>query len=1197
MSTKQPSAKAMGKRKAIDPSSAEGSIPVVSPPKKRAKAGQATLTNRPSPAPSDASEDPYTALSKKPVAKPKGKGSVPKVEKKLEWPPYFDELFKIFKALNTVIVFCSSRQHIATTFSVVKKSVEGLLKKPLDLSQVAEIKAIIPDLMRFAYISSSELRIHSDQTSGVGGCGSSSKKRDASPDWYTSFGKADPESGETVLVLDFVEGKKMRKADQQTSGNFPGYALPPSMNPVAVKKLIEKRNERFSQAVNELLLACALSGEDEDPVVLVMKAAKDHLPLGPFGIHTAGRREGENPGGASIEAIVDEIIGAEDYRGQIAGRRVYEAKEPQWGKVACFLLFIMNSMTPNSEHTFLIWVAGQLSQPLSKSITDGLRDAINVTRFFTHQTAAINALRANKHVIVSTGTASGKSIIYQVPLLTFLEGDRESTAIFIFPTKALAQDQRTALEQLLCHTPGLEDVQVATYDGDTPMSERADIRENASVIFTNFDILHITILPQEDKWRRFLKNIKLVVVDELHYYHGTLGRFVMPALPAPITCRTVLTLLTWPTSSSFSHAAYIMRRLRRVCAAVGNRRSLFVSCSATIGQPLRHMETIFGVDDIEVVTEDGSSAGRKDFLIWNPPLIDEMDPKSGRASAYNEVCAMFRFLVKRGVKTIIFCKIRKSCELVMKTLRTQLAAEGRQDILEKIRAYRGGYSQQDRRAIEKEAFTNKLLGIVATNALELGINIGTLDAVIMLGFPMSVASLRQQAGRAGRRAQGSLAVYVADNLPIDQHFVSNPDEIFDMSMADLVVDLSNEVVLEGHLQCAANEMPISITDDEQYFGDPALFRKVCRERLTQDAEGWYHTHSKYKPRPSTHVPIRGVMETKYTVLDVTNSGVNGKVMILEELELSRALFETYEGGIFMHQGMTYLVREVSHDDRTARIVQTDVNWTTTPRDFTDVDPIQTIRIRAIRGSPHRAYFGPISVKTIIFGFFKVRNGSILDTVDLDTPPFERQTNGMWIDVPNPVLDLIKRKGLHLAEAIHAAAHAVLNLAPLFATASSGDVKTECKVAQKEYASKPTTRKRPARLIFFDNAGKSSGVAAKAFDHSKMKATSYLQQSNRDIACLLASDMLTQALERLEACECESGCPSCIEDSECKEGNLVASKTGAKLVLRAILDLPIDENAIPDVDPRLAGAVLETIMEATGVYTAEGVEVEFDECQE
>ncbi|KAG9006140.1 hypothetical protein FRB94_000965, partial [Tulasnella sp. JGI-2019a] len=1031
-------------------------------------------------------------------------------------------LFKIFKALNTVIAFCSSRQHIATTFSVVKKSVEGLLKKPLDLSQVAEIKAIIPDLMRFAYISSSELQIHSDQTSGVGGCGSSSKKRDASPDWYTSFGKADPESGETVLVLDFVEGKKMRKADQQTSGNFPGYALPPSMNPVAVKKLIEKRNERFSQAVNELLLACALSGEDEDPVVLVMKAAKDHLPLDPFGIHTAGRREGENPGGASIEAIVDEIIGAEDYRGQIAGRRVYEAKEPQWG---------------------------QLSQPLSKSITDGLRDAINVTRFFTHQTAAINALRANKHVIVSTGTASGKSIIYQVPLLTFLEGDRESTAIFIFPTKALAQDQRTALEQLLCHTPGLEDVQVATYDGDTPMSERADIRENASVIFTNFDILHITILPQEDKWRRFLKNIKLVVVDELHYYHGTLG----------------------------SHAAYIMRRLRRVCAAVGNRRSLFVSCSATIGQPLRHMETIFGVDDIEVVTEDGSSAGRKDFLIWNPPLIDEMDPKSGRASAYNEVCAMFRFLVKRGVKTIIFCKIRKSCELVMKTLRTQLAAEGRQDILEKIRAYRGGYSQQDRRAIEKEAFTNKLLGIVATNALELGINIGTLDAVIMLGFPMSVASLRQQAGRAGRRAQGSLAVYVADNLPIDQHFVSNPDEIFDMSMADLVVDLSNEVVLEGHLQCAANEMPISITDDEQYFGDPALFRKVCRERLTQDAEGWYHTHSKYKPRPSTHVPIRGVMETKYTVLDVTNSGVNGKVMILEELELSRALFETYEGGIFMHQGMTYLVREVSHDDRTARIVQTDVNWTTTPRDFTDVDPIQTIRIRAIRGSPHRAYFGPISVKTIIFGFFKVRNGSILDTVDLDTPPFERQTNGMWIDVPNPVLDLIKRKGLHPAEAIHAAAHAVLNLAPLFATASSGDVKTECKVAQKEYASKPTTRKRPARLIFFDNAGKSSGVAAKAFDHT--------------------SDMLTQALERLEACECESGCPSCIEDSECKEGNLVASKTGAKLVLRAILDLPIDENAIPDVDPRLAGAVLETIMEATGVYTAEGVEVEFDECQE
>ncbi|KAG8875050.1 hypothetical protein FRB97_005471 [Tulasnella sp. 331] len=1068
MPPKQPSAKAMGKRKAVDtPYLADVGGGFIAPTKR----SKATPTNRPSPAPSDASEDPYTALSKKPVAKARGKKPTAKVEKKLEWPPYFDELFKIFKALNTVIAFCSSRQHIATTFSVIKKSVEGLLKKPLDLSQVAEIKAIIPDLMRFAYISTAELRVHSDQTSGVSGRGgSNSNRRDVSPDWYTSDAKTwngNDEGEEKVLVLDFVEAKKTKKPDLQTNGDFPGYALPPSMNPVAVKKLIEKRNERFSQAVND--------EEEDDAVVLVMKAAKDHLPLDPFGTNSrADGISGENTSDPrpSIEAIVDEILEAEDYRNQVVGRRVFEAKQAQWS---------------------------ELSHPLSKTIIEGLQVSMNVTRFFSHQTAAINALRNNRHVIVSTGTASGKSIIYQVPLLIFLEEDRDSTAIFIFPTKALAQDQKTALEQLLCRVPGLEDVQVATYDGDTPMSDRADIRENAS------DMLHITILPQEDKWRRFLKNIKIVVVDELHYYHGTLGRFgaVQPIL-----------------------------------------------------LPL----------DIEVVTQDGSSAGRKDFLVWNPPLIDEMNAKSGRASSYNEACAMFRFLVKRGVKTIIFCKIRKSCELVMKTLRNQLAAEGRQDILEKIRAYRGGYSQADRRAIEKEAFSNKLLGIVATNALELGINIGTLDAVIMLGFPMSLASLRQQAGRAGRRAQGSLAVYVADSLPIDQHYVNNPEEIFDSTMADLVVDLSNEVVLEGHLQCAANEMPVSLDNDEQYFGDPKLFRKVCAERLVKDAEGWHHTHPKYKPRPSAFVPIRGVMEAKYTVLDVTNSGVNGKVAVLEELELSRALFEAsaYEGGIFMHQGMTYLVREVSHEDRTARIIQTDVNWTTRPRDFTDIDPVQTMRIRAIRGSPHRAYFGPILIKTVIFGFFKIRSSgidggiyrgaSILDTVDLDTPPFERQTNGMWIDVPTAVLDLIKRKGMNPAEAIHAAEHAVLNLAPLFAMASAGDVKTECKIAEKEYASKATTRKRPARLIFYDNAGKSSGVAAKAFDHS-------------------------------------------IEDTECKEGNLVASKAGARLVLRSILDLPIVEDEIQEVDPMTAKAVPETIMEATGVYTAEGVEVEFDECHQ
>ncbi|KAG8891410.1 hypothetical protein FRC00_013714, partial [Tulasnella sp. 408] len=322
---------------------------------------------------------------------------------------------------------------------------------------------------------------------------------------------------------------------------------------------------------------------------------------------------------------------------------------------------------------------------------------MGVTKLYGHQAKAINALGEGKHVIVSTGTASGKSVIYQVPLLTMLEEDRETTAMFIFPTKALAQDQKAALEHLLARCPGLEDVKVATYDGDTAMNLRQGIRETASVIFTNFDMIHVSILPHEDTWRRFLKNMKLLVVDELHYYNGTLG-------------------------------------------------------CATIGQPAAHMKSIFGVEDMEVVTEDGSPSGRKDFLVWSPPLVDQLKANGQRASSLIEACTLFKFLIAKGVKTILFCKASEF----------ELTVEGTPN-----------------REIEKQAFSGKLLGIVATNALELGINIGSLDAVVMLGFPFSVASLRQQAGRAGRRLQDSLAVLVADNFPLDQHFVQNPNEIWD----------------------------------------------------------------------------------------------------------------------------------------------------------------------------------------------------------------------------------------------------------------------------------------------------------------------------------------------------------------------------------------------------------------------------------
>ncbi|KAG9075170.1 hypothetical protein FS749_013180, partial [Ceratobasidium sp. UAMH 11750] len=559
-----------------------------------------------------------------------------------------------------------------------------------------------------------------------------------------------------------------------------GFTLPIALTPAAMKKLIEKRNERFSTAVDELLAACLATSED--PVVLLTNAAQDHIPVDPTAILDqthAGSSRGALPvptpkDRKSIKEVIAELKLSEDeghlYRDQIVYERVFDQREARWGK---------------------------LDHPLPGAIAPALESARSVTGFYSHQAEAINAIWSGKNVIVSTSTASGKSIIYQVPILSALQKDKDVTAMFIYPTKALAQDQKAAIEQLLQQCLGLEHIKVATYDGDTPQDQRAVVRKTASIIFTNFDMLHASILPNEEYWRRFLKNLHLIVVDELHYYTNVFG----------------------------SHVAMIMRRLRRVCAANGNQDVRFVSCSATITDPLRHMTDIFGVENVEVITDDGAPAGQKHFVLWNPPYVDGQDPTLGKVSSLSEACWLFRSLMKQGVRTIMFCKIRRTCEAVMKAIRAELTSEGRTDILAKVKAYRGGYSQKDRRNIEHEAFSGNLLGIIATNALELGVDIGTLDAVIVLGFPFGLASLRQQMGRAGRRARDALTILVADERPIDRHYVEYPEELFSENVGELHVDLDNQAILESHLQCAAHEMPIHATHDHIYFG--SSFKAIC----------------------------------------------------------------------------------------------------------------------------------------------------------------------------------------------------------------------------------------------------------------------------------------------------------------------------------------------------------------------------------
>ncbi|KAG6909832.1 hypothetical protein DXG01_015105 [Tephrocybe rancida] len=962
------------------------------------------------------------------------------------WPEHFQN------AINTVLGFVSTRKQLATTFAVVKLSVESLLKQ-----------AILPDLIKFSYIPQNELRVTEDSLKG---------RRENSPG-YSSFGAASTSAvtldnqEDHILVLEFVDNARGKKT----------------------------KNNSFLLSKSGM----------EDAVGALHAAAQAHVPVNPDDDTSTMKLSDKlfaTVPDPSNRPCIDDIItefGAQAWcKDRIIHRRTVGAKEA---------------------------LTATLEPPLSTPISQALLDSRKITSLYSHQVAAIQALAQGKHVIVSTSTASGKSVIYQVPVLRFLEEDPHATAIFVYPTKALAQDQKLAMEQLLATCPGLNHLKIATYDGDTSQELRAVVRETSSIIFTNFDMIHASILPHEDIWRRFLRNIKLMAVDELHYYSGLFG----------------------------SHVAQILRRLRRVCAAVGNHRILFVSCSATIASPKTHMTNIFGIpaERVEAVTEDGAPSGVKDFLVWNPPYIDERVPSLGRHSSVTEATRLMRFLMKRGIRVILFCKIRKA----MKTIRADLSSEGRFDILERTMPYRGGYSREDRRQIEQDAFNGRLLGIVATNALELGVDIGILDAVIMLGFPMTIASFvnelpRQQAGRAGRRSRDSLTVLVADSFPVDQHYVAHPEELFDKCSDDLIIDLESKPLLEAHLQCAAQEMPLS-SEDGQYFG--ALFDEVCKSHLVKDQDGWYHTHPKFLPFPSKFISIRGAQEEKYAVVDVTKTGGGRGGSILEEVEISRAMFEVYEGGV---------VKEVSHDSKIAHVIRADVNWMTSPRrDFTNIDAVQTYRIKEVKGSPHRAYYGKVDVEVKVFGFFKIRNKVILEAVDLDTPAWQRETTGYWIDVPKSLLVLFLTKGINPAEAIHAAQHAVLNR---FSMAQ--DLKTECKAAEKEYkAISETKRKRPARLIFYDTIDKGGGVAAKAFDS--------------------VNELLRKAYDAIEACDCDEGC---VQSPACKEGNLVCSKLGAHLVLKCLLGLEIDPDNVP-----MQGIMqdLVTVVEAQPVRAVDGVRVE------
>ena len=1053
------------------------------------------------------------------------------VEAAVPWPEHFTKLAQTHRALNLVYTFCCTRKHLATTFETIKQAVEGHIKGELLLEDVARIKALVPRAINFAYVAEETLQVAvlGEEDGIKGGRAQNFRSLDLAKDNGNANTEAEGKSKE-LLLFEFIDGDLRRQVTNSKTGEpiKPFRKLKeeelkmPVYSQKQMMKLIEKRNTKFTSAVNAFLNQCAIDGKD--PVALLQELEKPYVP-----VPSDSRPSTPAPGAAnpppniprerkSISQIISEIKDMEWYTGQIVpdGHRVFDPQEP---------------------------IFGDLNFQLSQNLVNALYNTKGITQVYAHQAEAINNLHDGYNVIVSTSTSSGKSLIYQLPMVHELELDANSRGMYIFPTKALAQDQRRSMKELLKYMPGLEDLVIETFDGDTAMADRNYIRDEGRVIFTNPDMLHITILPQEDKWRTFLQNLRFVVVDELHAYNGLFG----------------------------SHVAFIMRRLRRICAAVGNHHVKFVSCSATVANPEEHMKTIFGVDKIKLTDFDGSPSGRKEFLCWNTPFKDPKDPTSGRADCMAESARLFCQLILRGVRVIAFCRVRKQCEALITAVRNEAANLQRLDLAARVMGYRGGYSPQDRRKIEKEMFEGKLMGIIATTALELGVDIGSLDAVITVGFPYTIANLRQQSGRAGRRNRDSLSVLVGDSFANDQHYMENPDEIFTKPNCELQVDLQNMLILEGHVQCAAFEMPIRPNEDKAYFGKQ--LHEIAEERMAKDPLGFYHCNERFRPHPSRCVAIRDTEDGHFAVVDITN----GRNIVLEEVEPSRAFFTIYEGGIFLHQGYTYLVKEFSPEQKIAKVQLVKVDWTTQQRDYTDIDPIETEAIRRIPKSLSRAFFGAIKVRAVVFGFFKVdKRRRILDAVQVDNPPIEIMSKGLWLDVPKSALQILNARRINVAGAIHAAEHAMLSLMPQYVISMPGDVRTECKNALKEFAKKETSRKRPARLTFYDAKGGAggSGISTKAFEFVDL--------------------LLERACERVGLCHCQEGCLECVHGESCKEQNMVMSKAGSEVILKTLLgrEDEIDIEALPwGPEEESTPAGIETVVAASEVRPARGTRLE------
>jgi len=698
-------------------------------------------------------------------------------------------------------------------------------------------------------------------------------------------------------------------------------------------------------------------------------------------------------------------------------------------------------------------------------------EARGITSLYEHQARVWAAARRGEHVIVTTGTASGKTLAFNLPVLDALAREPAARVLYLYPTKALAQDQARTLSSL-----GLAGLRAAIYDGDTPSERRRQVRRFANAILSNPDMLHVGVLPHHDRWADVLHNLRYVVVDEAHVYRGVFG----------------------------SHVANVLRRLRRMARIYGAEPQ-FLLASATIANPGELARALTGVG-AAVVCDDAAPRAERTILLWNPPLVDE--ELWERASALGEAARLVAELVSRGLRTLCFAKSRKAAELIHRFALERLgpAYEG------KLSPYRAGYTPEQRREIERRLVDGELLAVTATDALELGIDVGLLDCVVSVGFPGTVASLRQQWGRAGRRGHG-LAVLIAAEDALDQYFMREPESLLGRRVEAAILDHANPRVLDGHVLCAAFEAPLD-DRDRATLGKAALERAAALPELRRTPAGFVWAGRDY---PAARVSLRSASADAVLVVE------RGTGAVLGTVELERALSTVHEGAVYLHLGEPYLVRALDLAGRSAFVEPFSGHWYTQAKKETGLVIEEALRREETLGVT--LCFGPVCVTEQVVGYQRrtVREGTVLDLVPLDVPATTFETEAVWFVPGDAVLAGLGQMPALLA-ALHAAEHAMIALLPLWAMCDRWDI------GGLSTNHHPQTG-RPAVFVYDGHPG-GVGIA----ERGQAVFAGWVEDTARMLA----------------GCPCADGCPSCVQSPKCGNLNEMLDKAGALRLLRRML---------------------------------------------